>query len=82
MLKLYTSNFCNKCKMLKTWLGNQGIPYEEVNTSDEESMIDKLVEEGFTSLPILEVNGKKETFTNVSRVIELVGGKNNELGKN
>ncbi|HCF38049.1 MAG TPA: hypothetical protein DER56_03085 [Thermosipho africanus] len=50
------SNDCPKCKILKTKLEEKNISYEIFNT------IDEMIERGFRSLPILEVDGKIMTF--------------------
>lgn len=53
---LYTT-FCPKCKVLEAKLKQKEIVYEEV--TDKETMIEK----GFMSVPILEVNGTIMDFT-------------------
>lgn len=50
------SNDCPKCKILKTKLEEKNISYEIFDT------IDEMIERGFRSLPILEVDGKIMTF--------------------
>lgn len=45
------SNNCPKCKILKTKLEQSNIKFEEVNN------IEIMVQKGFTTVPILEVNG-------------------------
>lgn len=52
---LYSTG-CPRCNVLKTKLKNKDILFEEVN--DEDIMINK----GFDSVPILEVDGKPYDF--------------------
>lgn len=52
---LYSTG-CPRCNVLETKLKNKGILFEEVN--DEDIMINK----GFDSVPILEVDGKPYGF--------------------
>lgn len=52
---LYSTG-CPRCNVLKTKLKNKDILFEEVN--DEDIMINK----GFDSVPILEVDGKSYDF--------------------
>ena len=51
-ITLYSSPTCPKCRMLKLELGKQNIEYNEQHDTEA------LAKQGFTSLPILEVNGK------------------------
>ncbi len=46
------SNDCPKCKILKERLDSKGVDYEICND------IDLMIEKGFRSMPILEVNEK------------------------
>lgn len=52
---LYSTG-CPRCEVLKTKLKNKNIIFEEIN--DEKLMIDK----GFESVPILEVEGISYNF--------------------
>ena len=52
---LYSTG-CPMCKVLKSKLNIAGVVYEEIN--DQETMIQK----GFKSAPILEVEGKALNF--------------------
>ena len=54
-IKLYTTH-CPKCKVLEKKLKELNLEYEEI--TDEDIMIEK----GFMSAPILEVNGKNYHF--------------------
>lgn len=47
---LYSNN-CPQCKVLETKLKQKGVIYEEIND------IDLMLEKGFKSMPMLEVNG-------------------------
>ena len=55
MITLYTTH-CPKCKVLEKSLQDHNIEYETI--TDEKVMIDK----GFLSAPILEVDGTALTF--------------------
>ena len=52
---LYSTG-CPRCNVLKTKLKNKGIDFEEIN--DTKLMIDK----GFDSVPVLEVDGTNYNF--------------------
>ena len=55
MITLYTTG-CPQCKVLEKMLNDKGITYGVVN--DEQVMIDM----GFTSAPMLTIDGKVYTF--------------------
>ena len=57
MVKLYSTH-CPQCIMLEGLLKKQKVDFELVNTTPE-----KIKEMGFSSVPILEVDGKFFTFT-------------------
>ena len=55
MIILYSTN-CPKCKVLATKLEEKDIEFRIVDNVDE------MVEKGFTSIPILEVDGEAMDF--------------------
>lgn len=57
------SNHCPQCRVLETKLKQKGIIYEEI------SNMDVLIEKGFLSVPILEVNGATMNFTEANKWI-------------
>lgn len=59
---LYSTG-CPRCNVLETKLKNKGIDFEEIN--DTELMIDK----GFDSVPILEVDGNYMDFGKANEFI-------------
>lgn len=66
---LYSTG-CPQCRVLKQKLDKTGVKYEIV--TDEQVLLDK----GFRSAPILEVDGKYLTFSEANRwVNEQNGGK-------
>lgn len=66
MIKLY-SNDCPKCKVLKTQLDKYGVEYEV------DKNFEKLISEGFTSLPVMELeDGKMLKFNEA--ITYVIGG--------
>lgn len=59
---LYSTG-CPRCNVLETKLKNKGILFEEVN--DEDIMINK----GFDSVPVLEVDGNYMDFGKANEFI-------------
>ena len=60
---LYSTN-CPKCKVLETKLNQKSIDYEEVND------VDAMVQKGFTTVPMLEVDGVVYDF---KEAVEWIG---------
>ena len=50
------SNNCQKCKILKMKLDQKQTTYEECND------VDIMIEKGFMSMPMLQVNGETMNF--------------------
>lgn len=59
---LYSTG-CPRCNVLETKLKNKGVDFEEIN--DTKLMIDK----GFDSVPILEVDGNYMDFGKANEFI-------------
>lgn len=55
---VYTTNNCMACKMTKLHLTNLGIPYTERNVTDSERIMEQAKATGYTSMPIVVVNGR------------------------
>ena len=51
----YTSN-CTKCKILKSKLDEKNIEYDVFDN------IDEMIKKGFTSMPMLEIDGEVKNF--------------------
>lgn len=62
MIKLYTTH-CPKCKVIEKKLAQKGIEYTEVTDKDE------MINRGFKSAPVLEVDDKILNFGDANRWI-------------
>ena len=60
---LYSTN-CPRCKVLAAKLEEAGIPF---NISED---IDEMIDRGFRSAPVLEVDGKYMDFSTAVRWLE------------
>lgn len=68
MITLYSTG-CPKCRVIEAKLEQKGIEYQVDNN------IDILVEKGFISVPVLDVNGEFMDFTKANKWInEQKGG--------
>ncbi|MBI3608621.1 MAG: glutathione S-transferase N-terminal domain-containing protein [Nitrospirae bacterium] len=58
-VQIYTTDYCHYCRVAKSLLDEQGIPYEEINISKTPEMRDVLVEKtGEWTVPQIFVNGE------------------------
>ena len=57
-MKLYTKTICPKCMWVKAELQNAGLEVETINIYHSEEAKQKIVNEGFLSVPVLEVDGE------------------------
>ena len=56
-MKLYTKTICPKCMWVKAELQNARLAVEIINIDHNEEAKQKIVGEGFLSVPVLEVDG-------------------------
>ncbi|WP_405098105.1 glutaredoxin family protein [Oceanobacillus sp. FSL H7-0719] len=57
-MKLYTKTVCPKCLWVKSELQQNGIEAEIINIDHNEEAKQKIVDGGFLSVPVLEMNGE------------------------
>ena len=72
-MKVYTNNGCRNCKMLKRWLDNKEISYEEVNIGEDPSARAKLIGMGRRNLPQVEVDGEFIDFKEYNELLKYKG---------
>ena len=54
MIKLYSKPNCPQCNATKRALKNKGIFFEEIDLTKDQESLDKLVQMGYKSAPIVE----------------------------
>lgn len=50
---VYTSSSCFQCKFLKEALERKGIPFEEVNITEDDGAREYLLDKGLQTVPVL-----------------------------
>lgn len=53
---VFSRNNCMQCKMVKRFLSEHGVQYNEVNIDDQPEFREKLINQGFLSLPVVKAN--------------------------
>lgn len=60
-IKLYGKlKGCRQCKMTKDFLINNGVEFEFIDVLADDSLPEMLKDEGFMSVPVIEVDGIKK----------------------
>jgi len=71
-MKIYSSPACYKCNLLKNFLKEKGILFEEVDISKDRSVVQLLIEKGLSSLPIVEYQDKFYQGVETSKIKEIL----------
>lgn len=61
MIKVYTTDTCPKCRVLKEKLSIKGIEYDEVQD------LNILMDKGINFVPVLEVDGNMMDFVQANK---------------
>lgn len=70
---LYTKTVCPKCMLVKSELNVAGLEgkYEIINIDKDEQAKEKIINAGFMSVPILEING--EMLHDLAEITAMIG---------
>ncbi|WP_317698540.1 glutaredoxin-like protein NrdH [Xylocopilactobacillus apis] len=60
-ITVFSRNNCMQCKMVKRFLIDHGVSFNEINIDEEPSAREALINEGYMSLPVVKSN--EVTFT-------------------
>ncbi|MGM0125381.1 glutaredoxin [Enterococcus sp. AZ194] len=55
-VKIFSKNNCMQCKMVKRYLSENNIAFEEVNIDNQPEAVDWLKEQGFQTVPVTTSN--------------------------
>ena len=61
MIKVYSKPDCIKCAMAKRYLTDKGVPFTEVDLLEDTEALQILIDEGYSELPVVNVNGEFHT---------------------
>lgn len=53
MVTVFSKNNCMQCNMVKKWLVDKAVQFNEINIDDEPQYIDHVKEMGFMAAPII-----------------------------
>lgn len=60
---VYSKNNCTPCILIKNFLNERDVPFEERNISTNEAYVTELIEMGANGVPVLRVNDEVITNT-------------------
>ncbi|OFI47742.1 NrdH-redoxin [Floricoccus tropicus] len=53
MVTVFSKNNCMQCKMVKKWLSDKEIQFQEINLDEQPEYVEKVKEMGFMAAPII-----------------------------
>ena len=62
MVTVFSKNNCYSCKMTKRWLEEHDIDFVEVNTDDDLSALNFLIENNLRTLPVVMIEDELLTM--------------------
>ncbi|MCL2676654.1 MAG: glutaredoxin-like protein NrdH [Streptococcaceae bacterium] len=71
MITVYSKNNCMQCKMVKKWLSERSIDFQEINIDEQPEYVETVKNMGFMAAPVI-TNGSDLSFSGFNPV---------ELGK-
>ena len=61
MIKVYSKQNCIKCELVKRYLTDKGVPFEEVDVLEDTEALQMLLDEGRSELPVVDINGERHS---------------------
>lgn len=62
MITVYSQPNCMQCKMTKNVLEREGIPFNEIDVSQNGQALEYVRSLGFQSLPVVEIEGEEPFY--------------------
>lgn len=71
-IKIYSNPNCGECKKLKMWLNAKNIEFDETDITKDKEAYDKIIENGKSSLPVLEIEDEFVEYNVFNDILELI----------
>lgn len=72
-VKVYTRTTCAPCQLLKRWLSNKNIPYEEINVDSDPAIMDEVIQRsGLQMVPMTQVGEQFVSGLNIALLSKLL----------
>ena len=66
MVTVYSKNNCMQCKMVKKWLSEHEIAFDEINIDEQPEFVEKVIEMGFRAAPVITKDDHQCDWANTS----------------
>ncbi len=71
-VKVYSSNTCTYCKMVKEYLSDKGVEFTELNISTDAEARKELISKGFMGVPVVYIDDEVVQGFDKKRLDELL----------
>ena len=61
MIIVYSKPNCVRCEMVKRYLNDKGVKFEEIDVFQDAEALAMLRDKGFSQMPVVDVNGEFHT---------------------
>lgn len=73
-VRVYSTSTCPYCKMAKTFLDEQGVPYDDLDVAADAAARDEMVKKsGQMGVPVIDVDGEVIIGFDKERLTGLIG---------
>ena len=74
MITIYTTPTCVYCNTLKQYLGEKNIQFQEIDVSQDEKALEKMVQiSGQMGVPVIDIDGNIVIGFDRNKIDELLG---------
>jgi len=78
-IKVYSTKTCHYCKLLKEWLKEKKIEFEEVDVGRDMKSAQEMVDKsGQMGVPVTDIDGEIIVGFNREAIMEIINDKNNQ----
>lgn len=72
-VKVHSTKFCPYCKMVKEFLKERDIPFEDIDVQENQEAAREMIEKsGQTGVPVIEIDGQMIIGFNVEQMKKLL----------
>lgn len=60
-MKVFSKPNCIKCELVKRYLNDKGIEFEEIDVFENAEALQMLRDKGYSEMPVVDINGERHT---------------------
>ena len=61
MITVYSKQNCVRCEMVKRYLNDKGVSFEEIDVLEDNKALASLRDKGYAELPVVDIGGEFHT---------------------